>query len=208
MAIDRRELLVLLLQARGPKGMENEPIVGVTRLQKLLYLLKREYGIDKISKNYFSFEPYKFGPYASQLYDDIAFLENLDIIESGGRQLTMSPFGDGNVALPPLESVGEHTASRADMEEAQVSYDYLIGEEKAEFYEEDMQERKFRLTNKGEAVAQEILQQLPVNQRRNTSSKLEEAKKHYGGMTLRQLLGYVYREYPESAIESEIIDKV
>jgi hypothetical protein len=208
MAIDRRELLVLLLHVRGSKGMENEPIVGVTRLQKLLYLLKREYEIDKVSSNYFSFEPYKFGPYASQLYDDIAFLENLGFIESGGKQLSSSPSRGENLPLPPLVGFGEHSASRADIEEARAGYDYLIGAERDELHEEDLQEKVFRLTSRGEEAVHSILEQITPRQRNTLISKLEEVKKRFAGLTLRQLLGYVYREYPESATESEIIDRV
>lgn len=207
MALDRRELLVLLLYAPGTKGAEMEPIVGVTRLQKLLYLLKREYEIDKVSSNYFSFEPYKFGPYSSQLYDDIAFLENLEFIEGGGRPITMPSFSNENISLPPLIGFGERSASRADVEEARISYGYLMGQESDELHEEDLQERIFRLTPKGEKAAHAILEQLAPGQRNTILSKLEAVKKRFGGLTLHQLLRYVYREYPESAAESEIIDR-
>jgi hypothetical protein len=208
MALDRRELLVLLLYARGPKGTGNEPLVGVTRLQKLLYLLKREYKIDTMSSNYFSFQPYKFGPYSSQLYDDIAFLENLGFIGSAGKQVPMSSFIGENISLPPLVGFGEHSASRADIEEARVGYDYLMGQDSDELHEEDLQERIFRLKPKGEEAARVILEQIAPNQRNILLSKLEEVKKRFAGLTLRQLLAYVYREYPESATESEIIDRV
>lgn len=208
MAIDRRELLVLLLYVPGPRGTQGEPVFGVTRLQKLLYLLKREYGIDKLSSNYFTFEPYKFGPYTSQLYDDLAFLENLKFVESGGEPLQMEPFGSGGISLPPLVGLGEHSASRADIEEARAGYDYLLGEEKDVIREEDLQERVFRLTSKGENAVRDILEQIPLNERNALLSKLEEVKKRFGGLTLRQLLSYVYRQYPESAAESEIIGQV
>ncbi len=208
MAIDRRELLLLLLYVPGFRGTQHEPVIGVTRLQKLLYLLKREYGIDKLSSNYFAFEPYKFGPYTSQLYDDLAFLENLEFIESGGERLLMAPFKNKGISLPPLIGLGVHSASRADVEEAYAGYDYLIGEEKDIIHEEDLQERVFRLTTKGDSAVRAILEQIPPNERNALLSKLEQAKKRYGALTLRQLLSYVYRQYPESAAESEIIDQV
>lgn len=208
MAVDRRELLVLLLHVTGSKGMDCEPIVGVTRLQKLLYLLKREHDIDKISRNYFTFEPYKFGPYASRLYDDIAFLENLDFIESGGKPLHMSPSEDANLSLPPLVGLGEHSASRADIEEARAGYEYLIGEEREILHEEDLQERVFRLTSKGSEAALEILQQIPSSERDALLLKLKEVKIRFGGLTLHQLLSYVYQRYPEQSVASEIIDRV
>jgi len=208
MAVDRRELLVLLLYVTGSRGINCEPIVGVTRLQKLLYLLKREYDVDKISRNYFTFEPYKFGPYASQLYDDIAFLENLGFIESGSEPLGAPAVADAGLSLPPLSGLGEHSASRADIEEARAGYDYLMGEEQAMLHEEDLQERIFRLTSKGSEAALEILRQIPTGERDALLLKLKEVKKRFGGLTLRQLLGYVYHRYPEQAAQSEIIDRV
>lgn len=208
MAVDRREMLLLLLYVPGPKAVQCEPVIGVTRLQKLLYLLKREYEIDKLSTNYFTYEPYKFGPYTSQLYDDLAFLENLGFVEGGGKPLRLTPSQVEGISLPPLVGLGGHSASRADIEEARAGYDYLVGEERELIHEEDLQEKVFRLTDRGEAAVQSILKELPVNERSTLLSKLEGAKKHFGGLTLHQLLGYVYRQYPESTTESEIIDKV
>lgn len=208
MAVDRRELLVLLLYAAGPKGMECEPITGVTRLQKLLYILKREQDIEKISRNYFTFESYKFGPYASQLYDDIAFLENLGFIESGGKPIQIEPFKIGAISLHPLVGLGDHSASTADIEEARAVYDYQIGSDPNLVREEDFQEKVFRLTPKGVDAALKILQVLSVGERDTLQIKLAKVKQLYSGMTLRRLLNYVYKKYPESAVESEIIDRM
>lgn len=208
MAVDRRELLVLLFYTAGPKGVKCESITGVTRLQKLLYILKREQDIEKISRNYFTFEPYKFGPYASQLYDDIAFLENLGFIESGGKSLNIEPFKIGTISLLPLVGLGDHSASIADIEEARAGYDYQIGNDPDTVREDDLQEKVFRLTPKGADAALEILQQLPSSESEALQVKLAEVKRFYGSMSLRRLLNYVYSRYPESAVASEIIDKV
>ena len=208
MAVDRRELLVLLLQAAGPKGVDCEPITGVTRLQKLLYILKREQNIEKFSSNYFTFEAYKFGPYASQLYDDIAFLENLKFIESGSKSIHTEAFKIGTISLPSLVGLGDHSASRADIEEARAVFDYQIGNNADALREEDSQEKVFRLTPKGVDAAVQILQQLSHGEREALQRKLVGVKRLYGGMTLRRLLNYVYTQYPESAVESEIIDRV
>lgn len=208
MAVDRRELILLLFLVPGSKAIPSEPIAGVTRLQKLLYLLEREYGIRKLSRNYFTFEPYKFGPYTSQLYDDLAFLENLGFVKSGGQPLSATLPASQGISLPPLTGLDSHSASRADMEEAGASYEYLLEGDQEVAQEEDLQERVFHLTPKGEAAANTVLTQLSVGERDTLTSKLGEAKRRFGGLTLRQLLSYVYREYPESAVQSEIIHKV
>lgn len=212
MSIDRRELLLLLLYARGSTGKQYEPITGVTRMQKFLYLLKREQKIDKFSSNFFNFEAYKFGPYTSQLYDDLAFLQNLQFITDGSDRLMQRPSANVSVrpsmSLPPLGTLGSHSASRADIEEARIGYDYLLGGENNLASEDDLQERTFSLTEKGKNAIKIILEQLPLNERSDILTKVEQIKKYFGSMTLRQLLGYVYRNYPESAVESEIIDRV
>lgn len=208
MAVDRRELLVLLLYATGSKGEDCEPITGITRLQKLLYILKREKNIEEISRNYFTFEPYKFGPYARQLYDDIAFLENLGFLKSSGRSLQIQPSKIGTISLPSLVGFGDHSASRADIEEARAGYDYQIGDDPDTVREEDLQEKVFKLTPKGANAAIKILQQIPSGESKALQAKLTEVKHFYGAMTLRRLLNYIYRRYPESAVASEIIDKV
>src|ERR1700737_2224795 len=77
--IGRRDIVMLLLGV-DPSGEIAEGIGGMTRLQKLLFLLEKEEGL-KPSGDGFSFVEYKAGPYSSKLYDDLEFLENLGLIE-------------------------------------------------------------------------------------------------------------------------------
>ncbi len=78
--IARRDVVLLLLGI-GPKGELAEGIGGITRLQKLLYLLENEAGL-KPTDSGFEFAAYKAGPYSSKLYDDLEFLENLGFVET------------------------------------------------------------------------------------------------------------------------------
>src|SRR6266496_4475488 len=77
-SIGRRDLLLLLLGIDGPKAV-SEGLGGVTRLQKLLFLLEQEEKIVPSGEG-FTFEAYKAGPYSPKLYDDLEFLENLGLI--------------------------------------------------------------------------------------------------------------------------------
>ena len=54
-------------------------IGGITRLQKLLFLLWKEAGIQEVEAG-FEFKPYKAGPYSRKLYDELELLENLNLI--------------------------------------------------------------------------------------------------------------------------------
>jgi|SRR3989338_1893286 len=54
-----------------------EKIWGRTYLQKFLYLLNREVFNEKL----FDYEPYKYGPFCSDINEDLADLENEGLIE-------------------------------------------------------------------------------------------------------------------------------
>jgi hypothetical protein len=76
--IGAREMLLLLI------GLDETPsasgLGGLTRIQKLLYLLETEEKI-RPSGDGFKFEAYKAGPYSPRIYDDLEFLENLNFIK-------------------------------------------------------------------------------------------------------------------------------
>jgi len=172
----QRVLLLLLLYAG------NGRIQGITRLQKILYLLKRDYNIDKVFDSSYDFEAYRFGPYSKQLYDDIDFLENMGLIKG-------QAVGD-----PSLASEGE---------EKLLLIDYLLasGEETT-----NSGERLFTLTSSGKKKAEDILKKLK-SAGTNTSelmSLLAKVKSKFAEMNLSSLIHYVYRKYPESAINSEL----
>ncbi len=70
--IPRRDLELLVI------GADEDGLNGITRLQKLLFLLEREEGLTRSGAD-FAFTPYKAGPYSSAIYDDLEFLENLGL---------------------------------------------------------------------------------------------------------------------------------
>jgi uncharacterized protein YwgA len=76
--ISRQSLLLLLLGA-DESGATSVGIGGMTRLQKLLFLLWKEAGIEEVDRG-FEFKPYKAGPYSRKLYDELELLENLGLI--------------------------------------------------------------------------------------------------------------------------------
>jgi uncharacterized protein YwgA len=79
--ISRRDLELLVMGVGTDPTHLSTGISGITRFQKLLFLLEAE-GAVTPSGDGFQFEPYKAGPYSSKLYDDLEFLENLGLIES------------------------------------------------------------------------------------------------------------------------------
>ncbi len=79
--LSRPELLLLLLYQPGPEGQVAEPIVGKTRLMKLLFLLSKEANIDDFLSHKQEFVPFKYGPFDAEVYDDLDALKELKLIE-------------------------------------------------------------------------------------------------------------------------------
>jgi len=76
----QKDVILHLLNAPGPKGRDAEPIVGKTRLMKLLFLLDKEGYLEPIQRNLFDFQPYKYGPFDKQIYSSLEDLSNEDLI--------------------------------------------------------------------------------------------------------------------------------
>lgn len=174
-SVSRRDLLFLMLGLdAGPSGFG-----GITRLQKLMFLLEQEGRVD--SSAAFAFQPYKAGPYSATLYDDLEFLENLGYIQ------------------------GEVSAEASVPEAAEVdrlSFDYLMGDDSPRVaYADTYEERRYILTTRG----RERIETLKNAGRLDAViSKIRRIKSKYGRYSLNDLLYYVYTKYPEMTTESEI----
>jgi hypothetical protein len=185
-AIARRDLVLLLLGI-GPEGEVAEGIGGITRLQKLLYLLEREAGLTATDTG-FEFAAYKAGPYSSKLYDDLEFLENLGFIES--------------------EVAAEATPEEA-AEVDLLNFEDLMGDGVAEAPEtlapDAYEERRFRVSEEG---AKRIRSLIDSGAYQPVIDGIRKIKRKYGNYSLSDLLYYVYTKYPEMTTESEIKERV
>ncbi|EPZ49330.1 hypothetical protein M902_0726 [Bacteriovorax sp. BAL6_X] len=160
---------------------------GITRLQKLLFLLENELSNGERFEE-LEFTAYKAGPYSSRIYDELEFLENLGFIDS--------------------EIVGE-TTTEESVEVDALNFEDLMGEESSAKddvgYADAYVERSFKITKKGMSKVQEIL-----NSGEYTPSLegIRKIKSKFGKYSLSDLLYYVYTKYPEMTVESEIKDQV
>jgi uncharacterized protein YwgA len=81
-----KDLLMLLLYAKGHRGEQCEPIVGRTRLVKMVFLfdkeLRRTFNLDKVVPESVipEFEPYHYGPFSAQVYTDAEFLVEMGFV--------------------------------------------------------------------------------------------------------------------------------
>lgn len=180
--ISRRDLILLILGV-GTEAKKKAGISGMTRLQKLLFLIKQDVRLEEKGSG-FEFEPYIAGPYCAKVYDDLEFLENIGFIES--------------------EVSGE--ATEVESSEVDFTFEELIGDDSDKLKTPDVyDERRFYLTEKGKNRVESLLKSevfQPV------IDGIRKVKSKFGHYSLDDLLYYVYTKYPEMATESEIKDRV
>jgi hypothetical protein len=182
-----KDILMLLLYAKGHNGQECEPVQGKTRLMKMVFLFDKEirskFKLNKAIPNSAmpDFVAYDYGPFSVQVYEDLEFLIEMGFVEA-------STVGDTEILD---EEVREY-----EYWQATTNYDDPSG---MEFQEQ------FRLTDLGKQFVEEkLLIGISTNQRR----ALDEFKSRCTAADLRTLLRYVYSKYPNMATGSKIKDKV
>lgn len=186
MKIDnRKDYLLLLLYSEGQKRQINEPIVGRTRLTKMLFLFKEEF-LSKFKKGdieempFYEFFPWNFGPFSSQVYEDLKFFQLRGFIETQDDETETS-----------AESVAEWEYATELEDGSDSNFTEYV-------------EQQFRLTDKGCGFAEKLYSVLTPTQR----NILREFKAKLASIPLRALLRYVYSEYPEQTTKSTIKDSV
>ena len=179
--MNRKDIILLFLYAPGISGEKAVPIKGITRFTKLLFLLKAIYNIDKEVKNYYSFEPYKLGPFTDELYDDLEFLENVHLIEV---------------------KIREFVEESETLEKGEILYDLLVDADVDALSSDSYNEYEYRLTNKGREMAEEIHNTIAPSARES----IHCVKREFGSLPLTEILRYIYRKYPEMAKKSIRVD--
>ena len=145
-SVKKSDLILLLLN-----GDNKFPIDGITRFEKLVFLTQKEI-LDKWDDVHmkFNFEPDRFGPFSSDIYDEIDFLKSIGMIK---------------------EEVG----------------------------------KKYEITDKGKRFLQtKTYERVHEDIRKHIS----DLKEKHGRKKLDDLLRYVYSNYPDFTVKSEIRDKV
>ena len=188
----RKLTILLLLAAKGADGGERAPIVGATRMQKLVFLAMeasseflRE---DETFQFDFNYSPDRYGPADLDLYQDLELLKAAGWLEVGPKE-----------SAPLLPE---------DYEETEVSFEYLMGEhsEEIDLAEAEREfEREYRITDKGVAKLEQIEKESgKADKFRQLATVCEEITRKYGAWPLNLLLRHVYTTYPETTVKSEI----
>src|SRR3989442_1056554 len=188
-ATSSKDLILLLLYAKGHTGKPCEPISGRTRLMKMVFLFGKEVmpklrGGQTISPDALpDFTPYSFGPFSSQVFADLEFLVELGFVRVDTDK--------GSEVLP--EETYEYAYWQAGADPGVEEREGLQAEE------------RFSLTEIGrEFVELGDAGQLTPEQ----WAVVGEFKSRCTRTPLRALLKYLYTKYPKWASKSKIRDEV
>jgi hypothetical protein len=199
----RKLAILALLAAQDSRGRSAQPIYGVTRLQKLLFLVQSRLGRVSGARQLnvdFAFVPEKFGPADLDVYPDLEFLEALGHVIR--RPNDEDLLGDTGTA-PSLPELGE----------AALSYEYLMGDETdaGDLALAEHRAERFQITDRGLRALGRILESLDARGRPVAELVVDQCgqvRAEFGDWPLARLLRYVYSNFPEMTTRSEIKDRV
>lgn len=101
------DLLVGLLYAKGPTRRFGEPIKGITRLEKLVFLALEEGGFANAKSDY-SYKPYELGPYSKEVIDYLEALKQAHLVKSDLEEFeSHREVLDAIAATGSVEAAGE-----------------------------------------------------------------------------------------------------
>ena len=172
------DLIVLLLYAKGQTREQNEKISGITRIEKLMFLLLKEGGFKEVLSREITFEAYDFGPYSPEIYDLLESLKEMSIISSQNEKISN------------IKDIVDIYYAKAQGQVEETTGNFM------EIYS---------LTDdRGFKVAEMLLKRVQPEE----IKRIEDIKTKYNTMKLDDLLRYVYKTYPDSAKKSKIIEEI
>ncbi len=178
---NKADLMLALLYAGDSSKIE-----GITRLEKLLFLLKKEKGFlsNAAPQDDFNFYPFRMGPWTNEVYDEVDFLESLGLLTK--------------------EKESKETPADTASQDELFSNLLLDKYQKTNFIHSEKGTDVFGLTDNGRQKALAIWNKLSDVEKRD----IIELKRNFNKMDLKKFLRYVYLKFPEYASESEIKDSL
>jgi hypothetical protein len=172
------DVLILLLYTEGNEAKVGEPIEGITRLDKLMYLLSKSPEFAQIIDKGYQFEADNFGPFAPELFDDIEALKQEKVIAVTSTRETKNK----------IETIDEEYVEKEIDIASWKSYPV----------------EKYELTESGMKIGSLLYNCLSEKQK----AELKNIKSVFGKMSLNALLHFVYSKYPDMTGKSKIRDEV
>ena len=178
--LDREDVVLLILEA-NERLLRSLTLSGITRLEKLIFLLERETDFEGIGE-FFAFEPHNFGPFSKEVYEALEFLDACELIEI--REKTYSSPSSDSDELKLLSEISDSGIP-------------LLREEVAV----RVTERQFALTDNGRNVAR-IMREAVRQRRPDDIQQLDGIVRKYASRPLNHLIRYVYRQHPDMTTKS------
>lgn len=170
--VDREDVVLLLLES--VERFLGRELRGITRLEKLVFLLAKEEKVEPAMA--YDFRAYKFGPFSKDIYQATDFLRGIELI-----------------------SVGERSVVSYYNTNEELALEGLIDDDEAPAIEQ--KEKVFSLTERGRTAAHS-LRTIWAKDRPADLAKIEGVVKRYARLPLNQLIRYVYRQFPDFAKNS------
>lgn len=168
------DAIVLLLGAPTQHRSLDGKVEGITRLEKLIFLMEKETPLGEELTESPQFEAYNFGPFSQKVYQAI------EVLSAAGMILD--------------------SATIAKSEEDSWESDEIIGDLPDNSYTT----RDIELTERGREYYSALVEELPLD----TVESASNLKNRFGSVSLRQLIRYVYTQYPSYTSKSIIKDQV
>ncbi len=172
------DLLIALLAVPGSTDEPGEAIHGITRLEKLVFLVLKEGDLEPSIDTPFNYKPYDYGPYSTQVLKEVETLNTVDLIK-----IEKVPFRS-------IKEVIDKEAAMFDMDDDR-EFERVL-----EIY---------RITQKGLRVWEGVVRDKFSKEEIETISRI---KRQYNSMDLDQLLRTVYERFPKYTTESKIIKEI
>ena len=179
--LDREDIILLLLDA-NQRILRNDTINGITRMEKLLFLLERESNFQGVAR-FFPFEPHHFGPFSKEVYEAIDFLESCRLIDV--REKSYST----------LYANSDESKLWSEIMESDVPVELQTGDA-------PVTEKLFSLTDDGRVVAGKLRDAVAAR-RPSDIQELDDLIRRYGNRPLSHLIRYVYHQYPQMTVKSK-----
>ena len=170
------DMIILLLGAPSKIPTLQDRLEGITRLEKLIFLLERESGYKDLIDEETEFHAYNFGPFSAQVYKAVDYLSAYGLLDDSAK-------------LTPND---EDAWERIQVIDDVPSDPYIA--------------RIFTLTEDGREYYNALVAE--IDSHGHDLDELSRFKERYGSLPLRQLIRYVYKQYPDTTTQSLIRDEV
>lgn len=180
MQLEVDDAIVLLLGAPTRSPQLRDQVQGITRLEKMLFLLEHEFGPANDVDVSAEFTPHNYGPFSAEIYKAVDILAAAEMVT------------DSATFSRDAEDAWETANLIYDRDDLPDSIKYAT--------------RDIALTDRGRRYYHALTQEVPVE----LIEKVGRFKDRFGAMPLRQLIRYVYEkpEYEAYLTRSTIRDEI